>query len=142
MASRRQEILPPAILSTHVDPISRFMTQATHTCPPCPATLIYCPHQPLTAPQTSLTACHSPVTLPCRNMEFVEHFLSLQPELMFTRAEADVKTNNTLTVTLVFAAVFIAVLILLIIFVGRICRCKSQAEQSTETPVPEQITVL
>jgi hypothetical protein len=73
-------------------------------------------------------------------MEFVEHFLSLQPELMFTRE--DVKTNNTLTVTLVFAAVFIAVLILLIIFVGRLCSCKSQAEQSTETPVPEQITVL
>ena len=142
MASRRQEILPPAILSTHVDPISRFMTQATHTCPPCPATLIYCPHQPLTAPQTSLTACHSPVTLPCRNMEFVEKFLALQPELMFKRAEADVKTSphNTLTVTLIFAAIFVGVLVLMIIFVGRICRCKSQAVQSTETP--EQITVL
>ena len=34
MASRRQDKLPPAILSTCVDPISRLMTQATHICPP------------------------------------------------------------------------------------------------------------
>ena len=76
-------------------------------------------------------------------MEFVEEFLALQPELMFKRAEADVKSSphNTLTVTLIFAAIFVGVLILMILFVGGICRvCKSQAVQSTETP--EQVTVL
>ena len=74
-------------------------------------------------------------------MEFVEEFLALKPELMFKRAEADVKSSphNTLTVTLIFAAIFVGVLVLMMLFVG--CRvCKSQAEQSTETP--EQVTVL
>ena len=73
-------------------------------------------------------------------MEFVEEFLALQPELMFKRAEADVKTSphNTLTVTLIFAAIFVGVLVLMILLLRRVC--KSQAVQSTETP--EQVTVL
>ena len=74
-------------------------------------------------------------------MEFVEEFLALRPELMFTRDEVDVKSlpHNTLTVSLVFAAIFVGVLVLMMIFVG--CRvCKSEAEQTTEAP--EQVTVL
>ena len=137
MAFRRQEILPqPSYL--HMWILTRDLLPKLKTLAPCPATQIYCPHQPL-------TASHSPVNLHYeKSMEFIEDFLALKPDEMFQKTEAEVafksSSNTPPYVTLIIlASIFAGVLILMGLFLHV---CKSRAEQPKETPVTEQITVL
>ena len=109
------------------------------------APLFYCPSCLLPTPNGQWVTLHqtphsSPEPQEVNNMDFVQEFLSLNPEILFKVSEAEVSLKNAkhappTTLLIILIAIFIIVLATLIIFVGGLlswcCRTSpSQPEQS------------
>ena len=108
-----------------------------------PSDKFYCPSVllPLLPPSNPPTDSHSsPEPSEVNNMDFVQEFLSLNPEILFKVSEAEVslkKANHPppTTLLIILIAIFVIVLATLIVFVGGLlswcCRTSpSQPEQS------------